>query len=182
MQEVLQFLTDAIQYFLDHLMIINGLLAIIIVFFQRKNPKTVWTWLLVLYFIPVVGFVFYLLIGIDMRKQKMFKVKEVEDRLHEMIRQQEWQIRNKQMGASAPDIEGYEDLVMYNLDTMGCMLTDDNDIDIYVDGNAKFDQLIEDMRQAEKFIHIQYYIIKNDVLFHRIIDVLKEKAAQGVFL
>ncbi|MBQ9122849.1 MAG: cardiolipin synthase [Lachnospiraceae bacterium] len=180
MQEVLQFLTDAIQYFLDHLMIINGLLAIIIVFFQRKNPKTVWTWLLVLYFIPVVGFVFYLLIGIDMRKQKMFKVKEVEDRLHEMIRQQEWQIRNKQMGASAPDIEGYEDLVMYNLDTMGCMLTDDNDIDIYVDGNAKFDQLIEDMRQAEKFIHIQYYIIKNDVLFHRIIDVLKEKAAQGV--
>ena len=180
MEQILQFITDAIQYFFDHLMIINGLLAVIIVFFQRKNPKTVWTWLLVLYFIPVVGFFFYLLIGIDMRKQKMFRVKEVEDRIHELIRKQEWQVKNKQLESNEPDVQGYEDLVMYNLDTMGCMLTDHNDIDIFTDGNAKFDQLIEDMRSAEKFIHIQYYIIKKDVLFHRIIDVLKEKAAQGV--
>lgn len=180
MDQVLLFLSDAIQYFLDHLMFINGLLAIIIVFFQRKNPKTVWTWLLVLYFIPVVGFVFYLLIGIDMRKQKMFRVKEVEDRLHEMIRRQEWQLRNKKLEDNTPDIEGYEDLVMYNLDSKGCMLTDHNDIDIFVDGNAKFDQLIEDMRAAKDFIHIQYYIIKNDVLFQRIKNVLIEKASQGV--
>ena len=49
-----------------------------------------------------------------------------------------------------------------------------------MDGNAKFDALIEDIRQAKEFIHIQYYIIKNDVLFNRIKDVLTEKAAQGV--
>lgn len=180
MEQILDFLLGIVQYFFDHLMFINGILAIIIVFFQRKNPKTVWTWLLALYFLPVVGFFLYLLIGIDMRKEKMFRVKEVEDRLHELIRKQERQVKHHDFKDNAPDIKGYEDLVMYNLDSTGCMLTDHNDIDIFVDGNAKFDQLIEDMRSAEKFIHIQYYIIKNDVLFKRIIDVLKEKASQGV--
>ena len=180
MDQIIDFLLSIVQYFFDHLMVINGFLAIIIIFFQRKNPKTVWTWLLALYFLPVVGFVLYLLIGIDMRKEKMFRVKEVEDRLHELIRKQEWQVKHHSFKDNAPGITGYEDLVMYNLDSMGCMLTAHNDIDIFVDGNAKFDQMIEDMRSAEKFIHIQYYIIKNDVLFHRIVDVLKEKVAQGV--
>jgi cardiolipin synthase len=60
------------------------------------------------------------------------------------------------------------------------MLATDNDIDFFTDGNAKFDALIEDMEQASQFIHIQYYIIRNDVLFKRIIEVLRRKVAQGV--
>ena len=39
----------------------NGVFAIIIVFFQRRDPKSVWAWLLLLYFVPVLGFVLYLL-------------------------------------------------------------------------------------------------------------------------
>ena len=46
--------------------------------------------------------------------------------------------------------------------------------------NEKFRALMEDLRNAEHFIHIQYYIIKNDVLFNQIKDILIEKAAQGV--
>ena len=162
------------------LIVLNLLFAITIVFFQRKNPKTVWTWLLVLYFIPVLGFVFYLLVGTDMHKQKMFKTKEIEDRLNEAIRQQEHQLKNKELEKATPDISGYEDLVMFNLGTMGAVLTDTNDIDIFADGNEKFERLMQDLREAKEFIHIQYYIIKNDVLFNRIKDILVEKAAQGV--
>ena len=45
----------------DNLIYINMLFAIIVVFFQRKEPKSAWAWLLILYFIPVIGFIFYLL-------------------------------------------------------------------------------------------------------------------------
>ena len=38
------------------LFVINILLAITIVFFERRDPKTIWAWLLVLYFIPVLGY------------------------------------------------------------------------------------------------------------------------------
>lgn len=180
MQQIWDGTLTVIRFLLDHIVFLNMLFAIAIIFFQRRDPKTVWTWLMVLYFIPILGFVFYLLLGADMRKRKMFRIKEIEDRLNEAIRQQEHRLKSKELQAHAPDIAGYSDLVMYNLDTAGAVLTDTNDVDIFVDGNDKFETLIEDMRQAEKFIHIQYYIIKNDVLFNRIKEVLIEKAAEGV--
>ena len=46
---------------MTHLIVINLLFSVIIVFFQRRDPRSVWTWLLALNFIPVFGIVFYLL-------------------------------------------------------------------------------------------------------------------------
>lgn len=165
---------------MDYLVYINIIFAIAIVFFQRKDPKTVWTWLLLLYFIPFLGFAFYLLIGTDMRKRKMFQTKAIEDRLNKAISRQEREIRNKKLEIKIPEIKGYADLIMYNLETMGAVLSDDNDLTILTDGNNKFDALIEDIKKAKKFIHIQYYIIKNDVVFFRIIKELKKKVQEGV--
>ena len=55
------------------------LFAITIVFFERKSPATVWAWLLVLYFLPVVGFVLYIFLGQNYRKKKMFRLKQDAD-------------------------------------------------------------------------------------------------------
>ncbi|MDE5949967.1 MAG: cardiolipin synthase [Acetatifactor sp.] len=167
-------------FLVGHLILWNMLFAIIIVFFERKEPRSVWAWLLLLYFIPFLGFLFYLLLGTDMHQRKMFRMKEVEDRLNEEVRGQEYRLQNRHPGEKDEEIDRYTDLIMYNLESSGAVLTDDNDVEIYTDGNAKFDALIEDMRQARKFIHMEYYIIKNDVLFQRIIEVLREKAAEGV--
>ncbi|MGN0329986.1 MAG: cardiolipin synthase [Kineothrix sp.] len=173
-------ITAGIDFVFGHLFFINLLLAVVIVFFQRKNVQSVWTWLLLLYSIPILGFVFYLFLGTDMHKQKMFRIKEIEDHLNDAIRKQEYRIQSEGFRGIDPEIAEYEDLVMYNLGVSEAVLTDDNDITIYTDGNEKFEALLEDMRKAEKYIHIQYYIIKNDVLFNRIRDVLIEKAAEGV--
>ncbi len=180
MENVLEIIKSIWNLFFEHIPMWNTLFAIIIVFFQRRDPKSVWAWLLLLYFIPIVGFIFYLFLGQDFGKRKMFRIKEVEDQLHEAIRQQEHQLKGSSLEELDERIKDYTDLIMYNLETSGAMLTADNDIDILVDGNEKFDALIEDMKNADHFIHIQYYIIKNDVLFNRIKDVLIEKASQGV--
>ena len=68
-------------FIMDNLVIINVLLALVIVFFQRRSPQTVWTWLLLLYFIPILGFILYLVIGQDFHKSRMFKAKEIEGEL-----------------------------------------------------------------------------------------------------
>ncbi len=169
-----------LQFMFGHLFIWNMIFAIIIVFFQRRDPKSVWAWLLLLYFIPIIGFVFYLFLGQDMRKRKMFKIKEVEDNLNEAIRNQEYQLKSKELANMDENINEFTDLILYNLDVSKAMLTDDNDIDIFSDGNDKFNALIEDLKSAEQFIHLQYYIIRDDVLFGRIKEVLVEKAKQGV--
>ncbi len=169
-----------IGFIFSHLIFINFILAVIIIFFQRREPQSVWTWLLLLYFIPILGFIFYLFLGTDMHKKRMFRIKEIEDHLNDAIRRQEYRLQKRELGSRSPEIEEYSDLVMYNLGASGAMLTDDNDIDIFTDGKEKFRALVEDMQRAEKYIHIQYYIIKNDVLFQSIKDVLVKKAAEGV--
>ena len=72
MEIIFELTKDAALWILDNLVFINIILSIIIIFFQRRNPTAVWTWLLVLYFIPIVGFILYLVVGQDYRKSKMF--------------------------------------------------------------------------------------------------------------
>ena len=175
--DFLRVLWDAI---LQNITFINLLFCIAIVFFERKSPKSVWAWLLLLYFVPVVGFIFYLFLGADMKKRKMFRIKEVEDHISEAIRRQEHQLKSLDVEEFDTNLSNYTDLVMYNLRTCGAVITGDNDVEILMDGNDKFERLLEDIRRAEQFIHIQYYIIKNDVLFERIHHELVQKAAEGV--
>ncbi len=171
---------DVWNWLMDNLVYINLILSVVIVFFQRRDPKAVWTWLLALYFVPIFGFLLYLLLCQDYRKNKMFRVKEVEDRLQYSAKYQEHVFRNLETWFQGTKYGDYADLVRYNLETSGAVLTTDNTVKIFTDGEKKFADLKEELWKAEDYIHIEYYIIKNDELFQSMIPILKEKAAQGV--
>ena len=177
MDQLLGFWNMAWDFICGHLMIWNLLFAVVIVFFERRNPKSVWAWLMLLFFLPGVGLIIYLFLGQDMRKRRIFRTKELDDQIGETVRYQEKLLLNGQLD---PKLGEYADLAMYNLKTSGAMITEENDVDIFTDGNRKFEALLEDLQKAERFIHMQYYIIKDDILFHRICEVLGQKAAQGV--
>ena len=173
-------LTDIWNFIIGNIIIINIILSIIIVFFQRRDPKTVWTWLLVLYFIPVFGIFIYLILGQDYRKSKMFKVKEMEDALHYSVTKQERFFRERTKGMENLYIYNYVKLIRYNLNSGASMFTVYNKVDIFNNGRDKFKNLIADIKAAQKYIHIEYYIIKNDYLFDAIAKELVLKARQGV--
>ena len=168
------------QFIFGHLVMINLVFAVAIVFFQRKDPKSVWAWLLILYFVPVLGFVFYMLVGTDMHKKKMFRTKEIEDKLNNAIRRQEMLLLGKELPESYAEMKDYGDLVLYHLQASGAILTDDNDVQFIVDGKEKFRLLLEDMKQARKSIHIQYYIMKDDEIFASMKEILLMKVREGV--
>lgn len=178
--ELLNNIAGVWNWWLEHLLYINILLSIIIVFFQRKDPKSVWGWLLVMYFIPIAGFLLYLLIGQDMHKQRMFRTKEIEDAINSTIQKQEEIIYKNEFLSEDVLTAEYSDLILYNLDTAGAVYTDDNVVDIYTDGNQKFQALIEEIQNAKEYIHIEYYIIRYDELFFHIGEELIKKAKEGV--
>ena len=60
------------------------------------------------------------------------------------------------------------------------VLSEDNNVDIYIDGNAKFEALIEDIRNAKDHIHLQYYIFRFDELGKKLIHILTKKAREGI--
>ena len=168
------------HFMMDNLVLINIILSLVIVFFQRRSPQTVWTWLLLLYFIPILGFVLYLLIGQDFHKSRMFKAKEIEGELKYAVRRQEETIYRRKLRLTNPAVARYRDLILYNLEAGQAVLTDNNDVQIYTDGKEKFQALLREMRGAKKYIHFQYYIIRNDELWQHIEPVLIQKAREGV--
>jgi len=180
MEFVLEACGDIWEWLMGHLLYINLFLSVVIVFFQRRDPKAVWTWLLALYFVPIFGFVLYLVLCQDFRKNKMFRVKEVEDRLRYSAKIQGEGIQNRDNWFQDPLSRDYEDLVLYNLTTSGAVLTVDNEVDIFTDGEEKFRDLKEELSRATQYIHIQYYIIKHDEVFQSMIPILEQKAKEGV--
>lgn len=180
MKEIVCFFAEVVRFWGEHILWVNLLLVVVVVFFERRNPKSVWAWLLLLYFLPVVGFLFYLLVGVDLRKRKRFQVKEVADSLQEAGRIQEHSIQSLTLQELEQGLDRYKELILYNLRAGSGVLTGDNDIDIFTDGNKLYDTIIEDLEQAKWFIHIQYYIIRDDILFERIREVLERKIKEGV--
>ena len=180
MGEVLEGCRKIPEFLAGNILAVNTVFAIVVVFFERRSPKSVWAWLLLLYFLPIVGFLFYLLLGMDMHKRKLFRIKEVTDSVQEAADAQEHNQKSMDLEQLEPHLETYRELILYNLKAADAVLTGDNDVDIFTDGNQLFDTILQDLEQAKWFIHIQFYIIKNDVLFERIREVLARKAAEGV--
>ena len=168
------------RWMMDHLFVINIIFSLVIIFFQRRNPTTVWAWLLLLYFIPILGFVLYLILGQNFRKERMFKMKEIEGEIKYAVRRQEESIYRKKLKLRDPELERFKRLILYNLNEGEAVLTDNNDIRIFTDGREKFQALLSEMDHARNYIHVQYYIIRNDELWKEIEEVLARKARQGV--
>ncbi len=59
-------------------------------------------------------------------------------------------------------------------------LDGNNSVEIFTDGNTKFQRLKDDIRNAKEFIFIQYYIYNDDHIGNEITDLLAEKVRQGV--
>ncbi len=178
--DVLKQIAEVYLWIQAHFWLVNILFSILIIFFQRRDPTTVWAWLLLLYFIPGLGFVLYLILGQNFRKERMFKMKEIEGELKYAVRRQEESIYRRKLKLRDPELERFKSLILYNLNEGEAVLTDNNDIRIYTDGEDKFHALLDEMEHARNYIHMQYYIIRNDELWKDIEEVLIRKAKQGV--
>ena len=157
-------------------LILNMIFSLSLIFIERKDPTTTWAWLLILLVLPGLGFLIYMLFGQNLSRQKIFKEKI---RVDEVKRKN---INDKYEG----DIhqhdggERFSDLRKMNFNQSGAKYTTNNNANVYVNGEDKFKQLIEDIKNAKRYIHIEYYIFKNDQIGKIIINELTKKANDGL--
>lgn len=162
-------------------MLLNIFLAVTIIFLERRNASTTWAWIMILFFIPVVGFVLYLVLGQKMKKRKLSKLLGESQRIIEhTIEKQGRQLLGREIIFKDSDMHHYQDMIYMNLKTSYAMYTSNNAIDIFTDGNQKFDSLLKDIEAAEHHIHLVYYIVRDDELGRRLVKALTAKAAEGV--
>ena len=157
------------------------LFAITIVFFERKSPATVWAWLLVLFFLPVVGFVLYVFLGQNYRKKKMFRMKQDADTTFKgLVELQKSELKASDVPATEHLSAAFRRMVLMLVEDNGSILTTNNQIKVYIDGKEKFCDLIAAIKGAHDHIHLEYYIWRNDTLSREIRESLTERARAGV--
>ena len=157
-------------------LILNILFSFSLIFIERRDPTTTWAWLLIMIVLPGIGFIIYLMFGQNLSRQKMFKEKTIDDA-------KKRKILNAMYESNISSHDGGEkffDLRKMNFNNSGAKYRINNDIDVYVNGEDKFKQLLQDIRNAKRYIHVEYYIFKKDILGKAIIDELTKKAEEGL--
>jgi len=160
---------------------LNLTLAVVLLLFERHNPVVTLVWLMVIFFIPVLGFVLYLFLGQDLRKRKLFTLKgKEEDRLIRTTGYQQAMLLGNQFKFKDPHVQKYTDMVHLNLLSSDAAFSQDNHVEIFATGDEKFRALFASLSSAQRFIHLEYYIIRNDELGQNLVELLTKKAKEGV--
>ncbi|WP_251136878.1 cardiolipin synthase [Exiguobacterium sp. s193] len=164
------------------LFIMNLLAVLTVIFLERRDIGSTWAWVLVLYFIPLVGFLIYVFFGRLLKKKEFYHIKE-EERL-EQRRRVSLQIaelnHSGELRQEYPMVERYNQLIQMNLNSNGSLLSLKNKVTILSDGEQKFNRMMTDIMNAKHEINIQYYIIQKDSLGLAMIEALTNMARQGV--
>ncbi|TDQ29441.1 cardiolipin synthase [Zeaxanthinibacter enoshimensis] len=177
-----------VQYIQDHwwklLLVLNYLLVIvfsILIVLRNSNPVKTLSYIFALATLPFLGLLVYYFVGQDYRKNKIFEKKYFLDD----AKLKSWRERFKLDRDEREDFEEefgeglakIHRLLRYNERSV---LTFDNEVDILVNGEVKFERLRQDLRKAKKHIHMEYFVFLDDELGRDLIDILVEKAADGV--
>jgi len=159
------------------IIILNIIFIILLIFFERKDPTATWAWLLILTLIPVLGFILYLFLGLTPKKRKVFQRKQEEDELKKYDRK----LIAAELKERVKNFDHMEQSIIrlaFENDLPAGLGY--NQLKIYSSGRDKFADLFEDIKNAEDFIHANYYIINDDQLGDRFMQLLTKKAAEGV--
>lgn len=148
------------------------IISVVVVLKENRNPIRALSWVIALIFLPGVGLIFYLFFGRSLRGE-MLSQKNRRRLRHSFepygIKLQDTSLNKEQ-----------KNLVMLGTQVCGYPLTYNNEVDIFIRGDEKFEALKKDLREAKKRIYLQYYIFLDDKIGNEIAEILEEKARQGV--
>lgn len=169
------------SYSLSVTLIVNIILTFIIIFLERKDPQSTYAWLLLIWIIPAVGFIFYLLFSQNIARRKIFKLNDQEYMTSNMLlKQQKKDLMHDKVLLCSSNKEVYKDIIYYHQNVSSSLYTNNNEVEIFTDGKEKFKDLFKSIHQAKHHIHMEYFIIKKDDLGLSLLNLLTMKAREGV--
>lgn len=141
---------------------------------SSDNPDYKVPWLLFVLILPIAGFMLYMMMYSRTLKRKYIKrLKDLDDRMYHK--------------EDKPDFENLKEknLTAYSQAKMLCQISYGH---LFKEENQKYyslgedlcKDLIEDLKNARRFIFMEYFIIEEGKLWNEILEILKEKSSQGI--
>ncbi|MGL4520727.1 MAG: cardiolipin synthase [Phocaeicola sp.] len=144
-----------------------------IVILENRNPVKSMAWILVLFSLPIIGFLFYLILGRSKRKERLLNRRGFSQLMKRPLLAYQSQ-------KSAIVGKKYPPLITFFRKTSHAFPFSDNRVELYSDGSAMVLALLKEIGAAKHHIHLEFYIFENDSLGRLIRDLLIDKVRQGV--
>jgi cardiolipin synthase A/B len=151
------------------------------IIYETRSTNKALAYLLFCIFIPLIGIIFYLVFGINYWRKKLYDKKMSGDekilaQLKTDISQYADESVEHQQLADADNIE----LATMLIKDLHSPLTRKNSVKLLVNGEQKFPEVMQVLQQAKHHIHLEYYIYEQDEIGSSIIELLIQKAREGV--
>lgn len=146
---------------------------------NKSNPAYKIAWLIPIIISPVIGGIFYLVLGGN--KPSRWKIKRVI-RIERLMRQnlahpQDYEPLLKYISKEDPDAALQS---RYIAKSAFCPPYVNTHTEYLSSGEMKFQRLKEELRKAKHYIFLEYFILEEGTMWNEILEILKKKAAQGV--
>ncbi|RDY58048.1 cardiolipin synthase [Flagellimonas nanhaiensis] len=150
--------------------IIIALSMVISLLLNGVRPSKTLGWLLAIFTIPVGGFLLYLMLGRNRRKNKLFPLQ------NDFFEDLPYDFKQKDL----PVLENHTKTVELIQGTSKCPVTNHNEITLLKDGKNTFESIFKALEDAKEHIHLQYYIFEDGLLAQKLLEIFERKVKENV--
>lgn len=162
--------------------IFNTMAVISIIFMEHKHPNTALAWILAIIFLPIVGLITYTIFGTTFLMQRRLKIKLSNVSLHLKSHSLFRKISNiPAIRIEDTDINNVmHKIARLNQYNENLTVSQGNNLQVYIDANLKYDELLRDINNAHHSIHLLYFIIHGDHIGIKILEALTKQVQNGI--
>jgi cardiolipin synthase len=157
------------------LYVIMILFTVMALWLENRSAQNTLLWVYILVLLPVLGYIFYVYSGQLQFKGELFKSKRSSDRhLFETL-------SSKQKALDVSKLNDHQRCFFSYLERV--TLTDQNQntmTKVLKNGEDTFWEIKRRLKEANDFIHLEYYIFRYDRLGRELIEILTDKVKEGV--
>ena len=142
---------------------------------RSMSPESKVTWLIVT-FVPVFGPLLYLMFGERrLSKKELKQLQELNSIAFHENNGRQLHLQLQETDKSAYGIIN----ALLHMDS-NAEVYDQTDSQFFASGEEMWQQMLKDLKRAEKFIFLEYYIVEEGLMWDSMLEILEEKVAQGV--
>lgn len=142
----------------------------------KMNPTAKITWLILIMLFPLLGaaFLWYTKSNIGHRTLKR-RMENVIKETDSFIPQDEAVVEKlREVSPETVSLAGY-------INRSGCYPTYDNTtVKYFSSGEAKFEEMLRQLKEAKHFIFLEYFILDEGVMWGQVLNILSQKVDEGV--
>lgn len=150
--------------------------VVIYIINAKQNPAFKLAWIIPILVFPFFGVTMYIFLKSQQTPRRIQKrIKQLENEAKPLLVQDE-DILNEVKERS----NRIYNLSKYMKNTGDFLLYKNTDIEYFPIGEAKFKRLLEELKKANKYIFMEYYIIAKSKMWNTILAILEQKVKEGV--